>query len=207
MPRNSLTGGDSIAARASLDGLALSVHARAAGAFEQLVEHFERPLFNYVQRMLRSVPDAQEVVQDTFVRAHRALTRQYSRERCCALTLRPWLFRIARNLSHNKRRGLRHQVECWIEPEHQEAVAAPTETLAAICRVEQREELERLERAMAELPVDSRELVVLRFIEEMSYAEIATTTGQSEAALRGKVFRALKLLRDVLDRQEKNPAM
>jgi RNA polymerase sigma-70 factor (ECF subfamily) len=64
--------------------------------------------------------------------------------------------------------------------------------------VEQREELERLERALAELPLESRELVVLRFIEEMSYAEIATTTGRTEAALRGKVFRALKLLRDHL---------
>jgi RNA polymerase sigma-70 factor (ECF subfamily) len=51
---------------------------------------------------------------------------------------------------------------------------------------------------MTLLPVDARELIVLRFMEEMSYAEIAKTVGSTEAALRGKVFRALKLLRDAL---------
>ena len=54
---------------------------------------------------------------------------------------------------------------------------------------------------MALLPVDARELIVLRFMEEMSYAEIAKTVGQSEAALRGKVFRSLKLLRDALEKR------
>ncbi|MEA2343393.1 MAG: Sigma-70, region 4, partial [Thermoanaerobaculia bacterium] len=54
---------------------------------------------------------------------------------------------------------------------------------------------------MALLPVDARELIVLRFMEEMSYAEIAKTVGSSEAALRGKVFRSLKLLRDALEQK------
>lgn len=205
--RSSLTGGETIASEVSLDGLAQSIHARSAGAFECLVEHFERPLFNYVQRLLRDVPDAQEVVQDTFVRAHRALTRQYSSERCESLTLRPWLFRIARNLSLNKRRGLRHRVERRLSTEDGERAESTGEAVAVICRVEQREELERLERAMAELPLASRELVVLRFIEEMSYGEIAATTGQTEAALRGRVFRALKALRDALERKEGPHAM
>ena len=44
---------------------------------------------------------------------------------------------------------------------------------------------------------ESRELVALRFIEEMSYGEIASTMGQTEASLRGKVFRALRQLRRV----------
>ncbi|HVS13839.1 MAG TPA: RNA polymerase sigma factor [Thermoanaerobaculia bacterium] len=205
--RNSLTGGETLHPQTSLDGLALSVHRRAEGAFERLVGHFEKPLFNYVLRLVPSQPDAQEVVQDTFLRAHRALTRQYSSERCDGLALRPWLFRIARNLSHNKRRGLRHRVECRLEAAHDQRPDAPHGAIAVLCRVEQREELERLDRAMASLPLESRELVVLRFIEEMSYAEIAATTGQGEAALRGKVFRALKQLRDALARQEDRHAM
>jgi RNA polymerase sigma-70 factor (ECF subfamily) len=187
--------------------MALSVHRRLDGAFERMVERFEKPLFNYAQRLLQNALDAQEVVQDTFLRAHRALTLQYSAERCCALALRPWLFRITRNLCANKRRGRRHEMERPMT----EALANgetvgrsdfPDWQVPFLCRIEHREELERLDRAIASLPLESRELVALRFIEEMSYAEIASTMGQTEASLRGKVFRALRQLRDVLSAQE-----
>ena len=67
--------------------------------------------------------------------------------------------------------------------------------------LERKEEIELLRRAMSLLPVDARELIVLRFMEEMPYAEIAKTVGASEAALRGKVFRSLKLLRDALEQK------
>ena len=67
--------------------------------------------------------------------------------------------------------------------------------------LERRQEVELLKRAMAVLPVDARELIVLRFIEEMPYGEIARTVGASEASLRGKVFRSLKMLRDALERK------
>ncbi|HEY2325584.1 MAG TPA: sigma-70 family RNA polymerase sigma factor, partial [Thermoanaerobaculia bacterium] len=70
-----------------------------------------------------------------------------------------------------------------------------------------REDLEMLQRAIALLPVDARELIVLRFMEEMSYAEIAKTIGTTEAALRGKVFRALRLLRDALEKKGVTHAM
>ena len=52
------------------------------------------------------------------------------------------------------------------------------------------------------LPRESRDLVFLRFTCEMSYAEIAKTTGFGEASLRGKVFRSLKLLRRELEQEE-----
>jgi len=211
--RNSLGGGETRTLdTAVLEDLALHVHRRIDGAFERMVERFERPLFNYAQRLLQNTLDAQEVVQDTFLRAHRALTNQYSAERCSALALRPWLFRIARNLSTNKRRGLRRELERPM-PEGAQAGELqgrsyfPDWQVPFLCRIEHREELERLDRAIASLPLESRELVALRFIEEMSYAEIASTTGQTEASLRGKVFRALRQLRDVLSGQETSHAM
>ena len=202
--RNSLGGGETRVADSTFEDLAIGVHRRQDGAFERMVERFEKPLFNYAQRLLQNMPDAQEVVQDTFLRAHRALTSQYSAERCTDLQLRPWLFRITRNLSNNKRRGRRQELERPMT----EALAGgdvppsrsyfPDWQVPFLYRIEHREELERLDRAIASLPLESRELVALRFIEEMSYAEIAGTTGQTEASLRGKVFRALRQLRDVL---------
>lgn len=187
------------------DALALAVHQHEEGAFEGLVRRFEKPLFNYVERLLRHVPDSQEVVQDAFLRAHRALTQQYDRRRCSELQLRPWLFRIARNLARNKRRGLRHTLETTVRDPSAAAVDPPGEAISVLSRLEQREEIERLQGALERLPADSRELIVLRFIEEMSYGDIATVTGRrGEAALRGRVFRALRQLRDELTPKE-NP--
>jgi RNA polymerase sigma-70 factor (ECF subfamily) len=196
-------GGETLAEEeANHRTLALAVHRREEAAFEELVVTYERGLLDYARRLLGDVEDAQEVVQDAFVRAHRALTRQYDEPRLRDLLLRPWLFRITRNLARNKRRGKRWQVEEPLEP-IKETGGAPA-TLAASAplaeaEVEKRQELERLERALETLPEESRELVVLRFFEEMPYAEIAIALGASEAALRGRVFRALRLLRAALD--------
>ena len=65
--------------------------------------------------------------------------------------------------------------------------------------LERKQEIDLLKRAIALLPVEARELIVLRFMEDMSYADIAKTVGGTEAALRGKVFRSLRLLRDALE--------
>jgi DNA-directed RNA polymerase specialized sigma24 family protein len=66
---------------------------------------------------------------------------------------------------------------------------------------ERREEIDLLRGAISKLPLEARELIVLRFMEEMSYGDMARTVGGSEASLRGKVFRSLKLLRDVLEKK------
>lgn len=183
--------------------LALAVHRREEGAFERLVESHERGLLDYARRLIGHPEDAQEVVQDAFVRAYRALTRQYPEERVRDLRLRPWLYRITRNLALNKRRGKRFEVEEPLSP-LAEARGAIDRTVAPapIAETERRQELETLQRALATLPASTRELVVLRFIEEMTYGELALTLGTSEAALRGKVFRALRLLRTALSQTE-----
>ena len=197
--RNSWTGGEAIRTMPTdADDLPVAVHRLEAGAFERLIERFESALFNYAHRILQNPFDAQEVVQDAFMRAHRALTRQYDEARVAKLALRPWLFRIVRNLCFNKQRSKKRSA--LEEPLH----AFDDGRLGPFIRpassdLEKKEELAQLDRALARLPVDARELIVLRFIEEMSYAEMSKIAGSNEASLRGKVFRSLKLLRDALD--------
>lgn len=187
---------------ADCDPLALAVHQQEDGAFERLVERFEASLFNYANRLLQSPFDAQEVVQDAFLRAHHALTRQYDRARVRDLALKPWLFRIARNLSLNRRRGRSPALEqpLSIFDDGRLGPLVPACTVTGV--VEHRQEREALDRAIASLPAESRELIILRFMEEMPYAEIAKCTGQTEASLRGRVFRSLKLLREALSKEE-----
>src|SRR5205809_8135330 len=105
--KNSWTGGEARAIATAEENLALSVHRCQSGAFERLIDQYESPLFNYAHGILQNPFDAQEVVQDALMRAHKALTRQYDEARCAALALRPWLFRTVRNLSLNKRRSKR----------------------------------------------------------------------------------------------------
>ena len=110
--KNSWTGGEIVPARRIKAGeLAVAVHRCEPGAFERLIDRFERPLFTYAHGILQNAFDAQEVVQDAMMRAHRALTRQYDEARCAALALRPWLFRTVRNLCLNKRRSKRSALE------------------------------------------------------------------------------------------------
>jgi RNA polymerase sigma-70 factor (ECF subfamily) len=199
--KNSWTGGEASnrPAECPLENLAVAVHRCEAGAFERLIEHFEQPLFTYAHGILQNAFDAQEVVQDALLRAHKALTRQYDEARCAALALRPWLFRTVRNLSLNQRRSKRGSLEQPLES-YDDGRLGPFVRMEG-SDIERKQEVELLRRAMALLPVDARELIVLRFMEEMSYGEIAKTVGSTEAALRGKVFRSLKLLRDALEQK------
>ena len=100
--KNSWTGGE--AAPAPDENLAVAVHRSDPGAFERLIDRFESPLYSYAHGILQNAFDAQEVVQDAMMRAHRALTRQYDEARCASLALRPWLFRTVR------RHALRHPI-------------------------------------------------------------------------------------------------
>lgn len=196
--KNSWTGGEAaLPADPGEENIALAVHRSDPGAFERLMDRFEAPLFGYAHGILQNAFDAQEVVQDAFVRAHRALTRQYDAARCATLAVRPWLFKTVRNLCLNKRRRKGRELEQPLDA-FDDGRIGPFVKQADLA---QREEIDLLRGAIALLPVEARELIVLRFMEEMPYGEIAKTVGATEASLRGKVFRSLKLLREALEKK------
>jgi len=181
------------------ENLAVAVHRSEPGALERMIDRFESALYAYAHGILQNTFDAQEVVQDAMLRAHRALTKQYDEARCRELALRPWLCRTVRNLSLNKRRskvrGLEQPLDSFDDGRLGPFVREHGSEL------ERQQDAQLLRDAMSGLPVEARELIVLRFMEDMSYSEIAKTVGATEASLRGKVFRSLKLLRDALEKR------
>jgi RNA polymerase sigma-70 factor, ECF subfamily len=198
--KNSWTGGTAAALlETPEENLAVSVHRGEVGALERLIDRYEGALYAYAHGILQNTFDAQEVVQDAMLRAHRALTRQYDEQRTRELALRPWLFRMVRNLSLNKRRSKTRALETPLD-------AYDDGRLGPFVRehgseIERQQDAQLLRDAMSGLPVEARELIVLRFMEDMSYADIARTVGATEASLRGKVFRSLKMLRDALEKR------
>jgi len=199
--KNSWTGGEAARLRDTTaeENLAVAVHRSEPGALERLIDRFEPALYGYAYGILQNTFDAQEVVQDAILRAHRALTRQYDEARCAALALRPWLFKTVRNLCLNKRRWKTRALEQPLDTFDDGRVGPFVREHGS--ELERQQDADMLRHAMAKLPVDARELIVLRFMEEMSYADIAKTVGTTEASLRGKVFRSLKLLRDALEKK------
>jgi RNA polymerase sigma-70 factor (ECF subfamily) len=197
--KNSWTGGEAALQTTAEENLAVAVHRSEPGALERLIDRFEPALYGYAYGILQNTFDAQEVVQDAILRAHRALTRQYDEARCAALALRPWLFKTVRNLCFNKRRSKTRALETPLDTFDDGRLGPFVREHGS--ELERQQDAELLKHAMSGLPVDARELIVLRFMEEMSYADIAKTVGRSEASLRGKVFRSLKLLRDALEKK------
>ena len=93
--------------------LSAAVHERAAalaedldGQFELLVRTYQDRLYSFALRLSRSREDAEEIAQDAFVRAYRAL-KTYAPERIAALSLRAWLYQIALNVTRNRFRRRR----------------------------------------------------------------------------------------------------
>jgi RNA polymerase sigma-70 factor (ECF subfamily) len=177
------------------------------GTFEALVVAHQDRLFTIARRLLGDVHDAEEVAQDAFVRAYRAL-EGYPAERVRELRLRPWLAAIVVNLARNRRRriadrqpaqplapllagGLDVTEGAGRGPEARQAVGETRVEWAA---------------RLAALPPAYRAAVVLRHVDGLSYDEVAVALGRPEGTVKAQVHRGLRLLRAALEAEATPPA-
>ncbi len=188
-----MTGKDQI-------NLALAVHQNTDGAVDRLVLKYQDRLYSYALHLLWDPFDAREVTQDALIKACLTLATRYDEEKCLTLQLEPWLFRITRNLAHNRRRARVSKKEVSLPDLVENPAADLNHDADVVRRLEANEEHRALLLALRGLDSAAREVVLLRFLEDMSYAEIACIVGCGEAAVRGKVFRALRKLRAELTR-------
>ncbi len=160
-----------------------------AGGFEAMVRAYQHRLYAFALGMSGEPADAEEIAQDTFVRAHTAL-RRYPADRVRALRLNAWLHQIALNAVRNRvrRRSLR---VVPVEPETPVADPAPGPEAQALSRAALRE----LANLVSGLPEQQRAAVVLRCMQGMTYAEVAAQLGQPEGTVKSNVHRGLQALR------------
>ena len=159
------------------------------GVFEDVVVDHQHALFAFVAGLCGDAGQAEEVVQDAFVRAHRALTG-YPPERVRELQLRPWLFRIALNALRNRLRGRRVQLVLVDQP-RDGADPAPGPEAEAMRQADRA----RLGRALAGLPEEQRAAVVLRHAHDLGYARIAEVLERPVGTVKSDVHRGLAALR------------
>jgi RNA polymerase sigma-70 factor (ECF subfamily) len=168
---------------AELVGLAL---AGTDEPYAHLVARHRSRMMRYAARLLGSREDAEEVVQDSFVRAYRNLIQCANPERFGS-----WLFTILVNRCRTaaaRRNGARVQ---FVGDEGVEGPGVPHPAEGAAWR-------EEIQRALAVLPVDQREAFLLKHVEELSYEEMERVTGSSTPALKMRVKRACDRLREEL---------
>ena len=187
--------------------LSAALAADLDGTFERAVLTYQGRLYGFALRLTGNRQDAEEVAQDTFVRAYRALQR-FEPERITTLALRPWLYQIALNVVRNRLRGKRHRTtplllgDATSGGEHRaEGVSEPPDNasegpLEFTARAGLSETLAAL---VAHLPERYRAAIILRHIEGLSYPEAAAVLGQPVGTVKANVHRGTKLLRTAWD--------
>jgi RNA polymerase sigma-70 factor, ECF subfamily len=164
-------------------------------AFEILVTRYNRPLFGVALRMLGDFEDARDATQAAFVKAYRKLATFDPKFRFFS-----WMYRILLNECLNTRRGRR-----LYEPLAPDLVLAsgPLEALEAT------ERRRRVQQALLALPVEQREVILLRHFGDLAYDEIATTIGIPVKTVKSRLYtarqRLIELLLDEKPRHARTP--
>lgn len=174
------------------------------GSFERLVAAYQDRLFAFALRFCGNREDAEEVAQDAFVRAYRAL-RGYPAERVRSLATRAWLYQIVLNVARNRFRRKRHRtvsLDAAARAAHGEDAAPFDPPDRAEERPDSRFEQKRnradIATLVAGLPPRYREPLILRYVEGLPIAEVAAVLKQPLGTAKSNVHRAVNALRDSL---------
>lgn len=171
-----------------------SVLAGDTNAYGVLVERYQKPIFNLMFRMTGSYEDAVDLAQETFIKAYEQLHRFKEGKK-----LFPWLYTIGLNHSKNFLRGKRTGLIPIEDVDTGSGLDYPGQEEEKMC---DRIDLQRLSKALHRLPLDQREAVVLRYHEELPIEEVAQALGITAGNARIRIFRGLRKLREILERDD-----
>jgi RNA polymerase sigma-70 factor (ECF subfamily) len=175
---------DAVATGGDPDRADVLAAQRDRAAFDVLYRRYLDRVYGYAFYQLRDHHDAEDATERTFLAALRALP-EFRDE---GATFRAWLFRIAHNTIVNARRSrFRRRTEPL--PDGLERIAPNADPASLVVEAD---ETRRVLRAVAELPDDRREVVLLRFVDGLSSREIGQVMDRSEGAARVLLHRALR---------------
>jgi RNA polymerase sigma-70 factor (ECF subfamily) len=183
--------------------LPAALAADVDGSFEPLVLAFQDRLYAFALRLTGSPQDAEEITQDTFVRAYKALTK-YPAARIRVLALQPWLYQITLNVFRNRARHRQLEVVSLAQGDEEgEREVADDTVIQPDTALEHAELKASLGALVAALPQRYRLAVVLRYIQGLAYGEMALVLQQPIGTIKANVHRGVRRLREALDEQER----
>ena len=158
-----------------------------AAAFEELFRRYAPVLTGIMRRDIRRHQDADELVQDTFLHAHRAAA-DFDTNR----PLRPWLMTIAFNLKREyfRRKGRRPEAPLELDGRRDPAVIPRID--------EQHDAVTQVQRGLAALNASQREVIELHWFAGLSFPEVAVAVGASVSAVKVRAHRGYQAIRTLL---------
>ncbi len=153
-------------------------------AFRPLIERYELPLFRYAVYLVHDADAADDIVQDTFIKAYRNLNSFRTSAKFSS-----WIYRIAHNTAMDT---LKHTHNYVADSEiiSEQVSDAPSAAVLVDMGIAGQD----IEHCLAQLPVKYREAVALHYLQDMSYREISDVTHVSVSAVGVRVSRAKRML-------------
>lgn len=197
-----------------MDGEALSAAILGAqrgdsACLDRLVEHFAGRIFGFLFRMTGSRQDAEDLMQEVFVRLVRMIGAYQHDGRFEA-----WIFRIAANLARDRVRKVRRspRLVALVDSDTDARALSGVSSVEDLASAEEPidaglvrgEAVDALNTAMKELPAAEREVIMLRHFSQMTFKEIAETTGVPLGTALARGHRALARLREIMEAGEQS---
>ena len=160
--------------------------------FEKLVTAYEKNVYNIALRMVGDPDDAAEMTQETFIKAYRALSSFRGDSKFSS-----WLYRIASNvcLDFLRSRSRHPQVSLsTVDEDDRATFELPDMRQNPEEQLMKKLGMEAVRRGLEQLPEQQRQILVLRELGGLSYAELAQTLGLEEGTVKSRIFRARKRL-------------
>lgn len=171
--------------------------SRNSDAFGEIVKRWERKIFALCFGMLGREDDARDAAQETFIAAYRSISNFRGEAKVSS-----WLHRIAVNQCLTTKRRAKTRSEEFLDDESAESdrifVAPPHRSPANT--TEATERLNIVRQAVGSLPVDLRQVIVMKEFEEMTFQEISETLDLPLSTVKSRLYTALRQLRMKLER-------
>lgn len=166
-------------------------------AFGEIVKRWERKIFALCYGMLNREEDARDAAQETFIAAYRNLANFRGEAKVSS-----WLHRIAVNQCLTKQRRSKVRAESSLEDESEsnQAVFIAAGGASPARVTEQSERLQLIRQAVAALPVELRQVILMKEFEEMTFQEISEALDLPLSTVKSRLYTALKQLRMKLER-------
>lgn len=156
------------------------VLAGDTNSFNLLVWQWEKPIYNYIFRMVGSREDALDLCQESFMKAYRELKNLKDRDRFSS-----WLYRIAHNVCYSRFRQTQGKTFVELDPD-MGATRMPIENRLAV------------EKALGELTDDQREVVVLKVYQGLKFDEIAAVQDAPVSTVKSRLYMGFDKMKSVL---------
>lgn len=166
-------------------------------AFAEIYQHFERPIYSLIYRLMGNTEDAFDITQDVFVKAYKALSKTSP-----DLNLSAWLHRIASNTCLDVLR--RRKIVRWLpwDPTEHANITPASESDEPERRLMGEETRLQVQAVLNQMNERYRLCLILREYQELSCEEIADVMGTSRQAVKSMLFRARDQFRDIYEKQQ-----